>query len=80
MSVAETTCLGIHALKVAGLRVLAFGKGWRAFFNTLVGVLIHPIAYVYTGVIPVDPAPKFVTLKHNSRSQSASEDSPASSR
>lgn len=77
LSVAQTTCLGIHALKIAGLRVLAFGKVWRAFFNTLVGVLIHLVAYGYTGVTSVDPTPKLVSLKHNSLRQSASEDSPA---
>lgn len=53
--VAHTMCTGIHAPVVAGLRVPAFGKGWEAFFASLVGVVTQPVAYEYAGVTALDP-------------------------
>lgn len=48
--VAQTTCIGRHALKVAELRNLVFGEGWGAFLTTLVGSHTYPVAYEHAGV------------------------------
>lgn len=65
----QITYTGIHALEVAELRVLAFGKGWGAFPTTLIGTLTHSVAYGYIGV-SCGFYPNFVSLKHDSLSQS----------
>ena len=52
--VAQTTCVGRHALEVAELRILAFEEGWGAFLTTLVGALIYPVAYEYAGSTVLD--------------------------
>lgn len=60
---AQTACVGIHALEVVGLRVLAFVKGQGAFPTTLVGMLIHPVAYEHAGVTALDPMPQVCQFK-----------------
>lgn len=40
----------IHALGMAGLRVLAFGEGWGAFLSTLVGTCMHTFAEEHASV------------------------------
>lgn len=56
--VAQTTCIGRHALKVAELRNLVFGEGWGAFLTTLVGSHTYPVAYEHAGVTALDTTPQ----------------------
>jgi len=63
--VAQTLCLGLHALELAGLGVFAFGKDWGAFLTALVGSLVHPVAYGYTGHSFGPHPTRFISLRQN---------------
>lgn len=50
--VAQTACVGMHALEMYWLRFLVFQEGWGA--HTLVGALICPVSLEYIGVTALD--------------------------